>query len=41
MIALVKLDNRVDEGGAGLRETRMSENFLGAVNRAGDGFGDS
>ena len=39
-IALVKRQNRVDEGCARGRETRMSENLFGAVNGAGNGLGD-
>src|SRR5882724_4048651 len=39
-IALVKRENRIDEGRAGGRETRVGENLFGAVNGAGDGFGD-
>jgi hypothetical protein len=39
-IALVKRENRFDEGRASGRETRVSENLLRRVNGAGNGLGD-
>jgi hypothetical protein len=37
----VKRENRVDEGRAGGRETRVRENLLGRVNGAANGLGNS
>jgi hypothetical protein len=39
LIALMKRENRVDEGRAGGREARMGENRVRCVNGAGDGLG--
>jgi hypothetical protein len=40
LIALVKRENRADEGRAGGRKTRVGENLLGRVNGAGGGLGN-